>query len=123
MEIINENQDSEKSIQQLSIMELDNKQINSRDRQGYTLLEWAKAFERHDIKDYLIGKGATKNDNFLRNVFFIALQYRNSVQGNSPAFEGVDYKGQNDMGDTALHLALYGMDNTNKNERHRTTFR
>ena len=114
MEIINENQDSEKSIQQLSIMELDNKQINSRDRQGYTLLEWAKAFERHDIKDYLIGKGATKNDNFLRNVFFIALQYRNSVQGNSPAFEGVDYKGQNDMGDTALHLALYGMDNTNK---------
>ena len=116
MEIINENQDSEKSIQQLSIMELVNKQINSRDRQGYTLLEWAKAFERHDIMNYLKGKGATETDNFLRNVIFIALQYRNSVEGYSPllAFEGVDYKGQNDMGDTALHLALYGMDNTNK---------
>ena len=48
--------------------------INERDSQGYTLLEWAEAFSRDDVRNHLEKKGAVQSEFIRRNVFFIALQ-------------------------------------------------
>ena len=47
---------------------------------------------------------------FRRNVFFIALQYLppNKKTKLFESLDGIDIKGVNGTGDTALHLALYG---------------
>jgi ankyrin repeat protein len=85
--------------------------INERDSQGYTLLEWAEAFSRDDVKNYLIEKGADESEFFRHNVFFIALQYLDSQDElNEPklSFEGIDITGVNQTGDTSVHLSLYG---------------
>ena len=77
---------------------------------GYTLLEWADAFSRDDVKKYLIEKGAIKSE-LHQNVFFIALQYVDSKDElNDPKlpFEGIDITAVNQTGETALHLALNG---------------
>lgn len=94
--------------------------INEKDDQGYTLLEWVEAFSRDDIKKYLIEekgvqsnqccsifpiKKSTDDKLFLRNVFFIALEY---VQSNDFSVKSFDVTGVNQTGDTALHLAMRG---------------
>ncbi|XP_046648232.1 serine/threonine-protein phosphatase 6 regulatory ankyrin repeat subunit B-like [Daphnia pulicaria] len=85
--------------------------INERDSQGYTLLEWAQAFTRRDVKMHLLEKGAVESELFHRNVFFIALQYWNyKKKDNNNLKECVelDYTDVNQTGDTAVHLALHG---------------
>jgi ankyrin repeat protein len=87
--------------------------INQVDCHGYTFLEWADAFSREDVKNYLIEKGAVQSELFRRNVFFIALQYVDSKDElNDPklSFEGMDITVENrdKMDNTALHLALNG---------------
>ncbi|XP_059353293.1 uncharacterized protein LOC132088406 [Daphnia carinata] len=89
-----------------------NESVNARDYQGYTRLEWASAFSRHDFRNYLMKKGATLPDNqFHRNVLFIRLQYVDENLNETPdtlSPETIDFRGTNAMNDTALHLALYG---------------
>jgi ankyrin repeat protein len=85
--------------------------INERDSQGYTLLEWAQAFTRRDVKMHLLEKGAVESELFHRNVFFIALQYWNYKKKDSNNLKEcveLDYTDVNQTGDTALHLALHG---------------
>ncbi|EFX78135.1 hypothetical protein DAPPUDRAFT_320614 [Daphnia pulex] len=85
--------------------------INERDSQGYTLLEWAQAFTRGDVKMHLLEKGAVESELIHRNVFFIALQYWNSkkqINDNLKECLELDYTDVNETGDTALHLALHG---------------
>ena len=85
--------------------------INQIDCHSYTFLEWADAFSREDVKNYLIEKGADESELFHRNVFFIALQYLDSQDElNDPklSFEGIDITGVNQTGDTSVHLSLYG---------------
>ncbi|XP_046457478.1 delta-latroinsectotoxin-Lt1a-like [Daphnia pulex] len=88
--------------------------LNSVDSQGYTLLEWATVFSTSDwpIDQFLKEKGAeiqTDKKLFRRNMFFIALQYLPSKkESRYLSFDGIDIRGVNQTGDTALHLALYG---------------
>jgi ankyrin repeat protein len=93
--------------------------LNSVDSQGYTLLEWATVFSTSDwpIEQFLIKKGAKietdEEGKASRNVFFIALQYLPSnkvMKHNSRflSFDGIDIRGVNRTGDSALHLALNG---------------
>lgn len=86
--------------------------INKEDSQGYTLLEWAEAFSREHVKNYLkTEKGAVQSELFHRNVFFIALQYLDSQDElNDPklSFDGIDITSVNGTGDQALHCAIYG---------------
>lgn len=81
--------------------------INGRDSQGYTMLEWSRAFERKDIGDYLEKKGAIPSESFRRNVISIALQYSDSHDPKL-SFDGIDVTSVNQTGDTVLHCALYG---------------
>jgi ankyrin repeat protein len=66
------------------------------------------------MDQFLIEKGAkiqTDEETFRRNVFFIALKFLDpDKDGQTPslAFDGVDIRGVNQSGDTALHLALEG---------------
>ncbi len=41
-------------------------------------------------------------------MFFIALQYLSSNKSRLLSFDGIDLRGVNKTGDSALHLALYG---------------
>jgi ankyrin repeat protein len=91
-------------IQDDNLKNCPNMSVNRKDDQGYTLLEWAEAFSREDVKNYLIDeKGAVESETFKQNVFFIALQYLNSQDDPKLSFNGV-----NQNNDTTLHLALYG---------------
>ena len=87
--------------------------IHAKDAQGYTLLEWAEAFSREDIKRYLIAeKGANQSETFKQNVFFVILQYwnfnRKMKNFNKKMLNNFGRFGVNQTKDTALHLALHG---------------
>ena len=86
-------------------------EIDAVDCQGYTLLDWTEAFNRKKMKEDLREKGASITDN--QNAFFIALQYWEQDKRDAlSAFGKINYDGVNEMGDSVLHLALYGLDNT-----------
>jgi ankyrin repeat protein len=102
-------------FEELAENNLPSESINSVDSLGYTLLEWATVFSTSDwpIDQFLREKGAkiqTDDEGlFRRNVFYIALQYLPSnKESQYLSFDGIDIRGVNQMGDTALHLALYG---------------
>ena len=87
--------------------------IHAKDAQGYTLLEWAEAFSRDDIKRYLMTeKGAVQSETFKQNVFFVILQYwnfnRKMKNFNKKMLNNFGRFGVNRTKDTALHLALHG---------------
>lgn len=89
--------------------------INQVDCHGYTLLDWARAFSRDDLENHLIEhKGAvhhqpTDSKSSRQNIFHIAMQYLDSKKDDAKlCFDGIDLAGVNLIGDSALHLALYG---------------
>ena len=103
-------------IQECDLQNYRRESINKNDAQGYTLLEWAEAFSREDIHNFLTEeKGAVESESHQTNVFLIALQYLNSEDElNDPklSLDGIgtlpiDTK-VNQTDDTILHLALYG---------------
>jgi ankyrin repeat protein len=84
--------------------------INEMDDQGYTLLEWAEAFSRDDIKNYLVReKGVQSTSAKPNNVFFIALEYVQSNDFSVKPSDKIHFNGVNNItNDTALHLAMRG---------------
>jgi ankyrin repeat protein len=88
--------------------------INQVDCYGYTMLDWARAFSRDDLENYLIEDKVavhqpTDSKSSRQNIFHIALQYLDSKKDDAKlCFDGIDLASVNSIGDSALHLALYG---------------